>query len=802
MPTSVVTGGAGFLGSHLCEALLERGQRVICFDNLVVSTLENIDHLRDDGFTFVNHDVIEPITVDESVDFVYHLAALASPLDYLRMPLHSLKTGSYGTHHALGLAKWKRARFLLASTSEVYGDPQVHPQPETYWGHVNPIGPRGVYDEAKRYAEALTMAYHRQQGVDTAIVRIFNSILADEQILYDDGRELRREKVSDLAARLAPHAVAAGFVPGSAPTSLALLDSGFSAALEYPLEGFAVPAFAQGCRLVSSPAVALIAHPTSDACFEIRTRYGRSVRVTGSHSVFVEGPDREPLAREVKDLRPGDRIAIARRIEVPERDRTEVRMLDAWAYAEGDPWRLSIESPGLGSAAWQQRYDLFGLLVAEQRNNGPNWRNGAWTKLVRMRATDRVPLPVLRRLSLPLPSQARVRLRSSGGSASLPATIRLTDEVLWLLGLWVAEGSWHESAGNAFLTISGEEQLLARAAAIIEREFGLHVMRAHAGAAGSASIFVHSELLLRLMEFLGFGHPAKRIPGWILGLPLHRLKWFLEGFREGDGVHSGKKLEEGIRHEFSTVHDELKDDLIVLFARFGLVASVGSYETTLRGKTGDRRYPFWRLTLPHVSPWSPLDWDTGVEQRLQSRCSGDIVWAPIREILEVEPTALVYDFSVPELENFWAGTGVLAHNTYGARMRANDGRAIPTFLRQALEGKPVTVFGDGSQTRSFCYVDDLIRGVVLLAESDEHLPVNLGNPDEKTLLELAETIIRLTGSSSEIVFEALPVDDPQVRQPDITRAKQILGWEPEISLEDGLKRTIASLGHEAAVGSS
>jgi len=314
MPTSVVTGGAGFLGSHLCEALLTRGHRVICIDNLVVSSLENIEHLRGDAFYFVDHDVVEQIAVDEPVDFVYHLAALASPIDYLRMPLHSLKTGSYGTHNALGLAKFKRARFLLTSTSEVYGDPQVHPQPETYWGHVNPIGPRGVYDEAKRYAEALTMAYHRQQGVDTGIARIFN--------------------------------------------------------------------------------------------------------------------------------------------------------------------------------------------------------------------------------------------------------------------------------------------------------------------------------------------------------------------------------------------------------------------------------------------------------------------------------------------------------TYGAKMRPYDGRAIPTFLRQALEGKPVTVFGDGSQTRSFCYVDDLIRGLILLAESGEHLPVNLGNPDEKTLLELAETIIRLTGTSSEIVFEALPVDDPQVRQPDITRAKQLLGWEPEVELEEGLRRTIASLGHEAAVGSA
>jgi dTDP-glucose 4,6-dehydratase len=188
MPTSLVTGGAGFLGSHLCEALLQRGHRVVCVDNLVVSSLENINHLRDDAFTFLNHDVIEPIACDEPVDFVYHLAALASPIDYLRMPLHSLKTGSYGTHHALGLAKWKRSRFLLASTSEVYGDPEVHPQPETYWGNVNPIGPRGVYDEAKRYAEALTMAYLRQQGVDTAIVRIFNTF--GPRMRPNDGRAI------------------------------------------------------------------------------------------------------------------------------------------------------------------------------------------------------------------------------------------------------------------------------------------------------------------------------------------------------------------------------------------------------------------------------------------------------------------------------------------------------------------------------------------------------------------------------------------------------------------------------------
>jgi dTDP-glucose 4,6-dehydratase len=175
MATSLVTGGAGFLGSHLCDRLLAEGRHVICVDNLDTGSLENVEHIRTARFVFLQHDVTRHLEIDEPIDEVFHLASPASPIDYLRLPLHTLKVGSYGTHNALGLAKRHRARFLLASTSEVYGDPREHPQTEGYWGHVNPIGPRGVYDEAKRYAEALTMAYHRQQGVDTHIVRIFNT---------------------------------------------------------------------------------------------------------------------------------------------------------------------------------------------------------------------------------------------------------------------------------------------------------------------------------------------------------------------------------------------------------------------------------------------------------------------------------------------------------------------------------------------------------------------------------------------------------------------------------------------------
>ncbi len=175
MPRTLVTGGAGFLGSHLCDRLLEEGHEVICMDNLVTGSEDNITHLAGDRFQFIHHDVTQTIAVDGPLDYVLHFASPASPIDYLKLPIETLKVGSYGTHNALGLARAKKAVFLLASTSEVYGDPKVHPQEETYWGHVNPIGPRSVYDEAKRFAEALTVAYHRTHDVDTKIVRIFNT---------------------------------------------------------------------------------------------------------------------------------------------------------------------------------------------------------------------------------------------------------------------------------------------------------------------------------------------------------------------------------------------------------------------------------------------------------------------------------------------------------------------------------------------------------------------------------------------------------------------------------------------------
>ena len=188
MPRTLITGGAGFLGSHLSEYLLNKGHEVVCMDNLITGSKQNISGIKSGSFHFINHNVSEFIALDGDLDYILHFASPASPIDYLELPIQTLKVGALGTHNALGVAKAKNATFLLASTSEVYGDPLVHPQPEEYWGNVNPIGPRGVYDEAKRFAEAITMAYHRTHGVNTKIVRIFNTY--GPRMRINDGRAI------------------------------------------------------------------------------------------------------------------------------------------------------------------------------------------------------------------------------------------------------------------------------------------------------------------------------------------------------------------------------------------------------------------------------------------------------------------------------------------------------------------------------------------------------------------------------------------------------------------------------------
>ncbi|MBC8141750.1 MAG: GDP-mannose 4,6-dehydratase [Armatimonadetes bacterium] len=272
-------------------------------------------------------------------------------------------------------------------------------------------------------------------------------------------------------------------------------------------------------------------------------------------------------------------------------------------------------------------------------------------------------------------------------------------------------------------------------------------------------------------------------------LPLPRFKHFMEGYRVGDGTHSGKNV--GVKLNFVTVSEKLASDLTYALLRFGVVASLGKYTSRIKSRPG-KTYPFFSLTAQGLSSYDILTWDTGVSQRLNAGRFGDLVWATITAIEPVETTPMVYDFSVPDCENFVAGTGVLAHNTYGERMRLSDGRVVPNFVGQALRGDPITVYGTGQQTRSFCYVSDLLEGIYRLSMSEHGGPMNCGNPTERTMLEFAEEIKKATGSDSPIVFEPLPTaDDPKQRKPDISKAKEWLGWEPVVSLEEGLKRTIA-----------
>ena len=277
MPRAVVTGGAGFLGSHLCERLMEDGYDVVCLDTFLTGSPRNVEHLMErPGFRLVRADVSDYVHVTGPVDVVLHFASPASPLDYLRLPIHTLKVGSIGTLHTLGLAREKGARYLLASTSEVYGDPQTHPQPETYWGHVNPVGPRGVYDEAKRFAEALTMAYNRTHGVDTAIVRIFNTF--GERMRPDDGRAI---PTFIRQALLGEQITVAG--DGAQTRSICYIDD--------LVEGIV--------RLLHSdhPGPMNIGNPHEISVLDL-ARWIRDLAGSESDLTFVERPEDDPLVRQ------------------------------------------------------------------------------------------------------------------------------------------------------------------------------------------------------------------------------------------------------------------------------------------------------------------------------------------------------------------------------------------------------------------------------------------------------------------------------------------------------------------------
>jgi UDP-glucuronate decarboxylase len=759
----LVMGAAGFIGSHLCEFLLAQKCAVIGMDNFITGSADNLTSIRGNPeFQFVEHNVTEYVDLAGPIDWVLHFASPASPIDYLELPIQTLKVGALGTHNALGLAKAKSAKFLLASTSEVYGDPLVHPQREDYWGNVNPIGPRGVYDEAKRFAEAMTMAYHRYHGVDTRIVRIFNSIPADEFTLVFDGDDMYFGPIGEFADRI-EHRGLIG-------------------------HKLLVPAFdPETCRMSLRAVDAVIKHPIQTDVYEIKTRYGRIVRVTTDHSVFRRNKADRPEPIPVSELKIGDHIAIPAKLPVIERDLSDVLLVDRLIAAKPSVnlWDFVVSWPELRAVVDRRRREILTILRDSGRFRARLRNNQLGCAVRKYRHGSFLPLAVVRALGLAVPLDTRIRM-ARGGQVWLRNQLTVTDDVLWLLGFFMAEGYSSQTDHDSVLSWCSDTKYLDKAVAVLGEQFGVYVGRQAASPGRRPAITVHSKLLYWIFRDV-FEVLGAAIPPWVFQLPLTRLKWFLEGYREGDGTHSGQKM--GKELCFDTASERRARDLSMLLLRFGVVASIGRYETTFKKRYGERRFPFYRLTVCEVSNFDVLTWDNGLEQTLNAARTGDLVWAKVRSVTKSQTTPYVYDFSVPHAENFVAGNGVTCHNTHGPRMRLRDGRAIPAFMTQALTNAPLTVFGDGSQTRSFQYITDLVDGVWRLMHSTTNDPVNIGNPQEMTLLELAERIIRLTGSRSEIVFRPLPEDDPKVRQPDISRARSVLGWEPRVDTDEGLRRT-------------
>lgn len=766
MARILITGGAGFIGSHLCERFLDEGNEVICMDNLITGNADNIAHLfPNKRFSFIPQDVTNYIYVKGPLEAILHFASPASPIDYLELPIPTLKVGSLGTHKALGLAKEKGARFLLASTSEVYGDPLVHPQKEDYWGNVNPIGPRGVYDEAKRFAEAMTMAYHRAHQVETRIVRIFNSVLSDQPVILFNDNHLHIEPIGEYAerVRLAPDLPRTVLVPAFNPETL---------------------------RMELRPASALIKYPAHQDAFELRLRYGRSVKVTGDHSVFVRSADGHPVAKLVREIQAGEHVAIPAHLPVVEQDRAHLDLAQEIASSAGQPgelWQWVVRHPALTGEVEARREEIHTFLADSGRyRRTKNFRNTLVCTTRKWVRRGVLPLSVLHHLGLEVPEGAKFGPYGDS-NLWLPNRIPVTPDLLWLMGLYLAEGSEFGGKGVYFISLCSDLTYLERAKTILETHFRVRTGIIPYSPERGPSLYAHSKVLHYVFTCL-LGLRERRIPSWVMQLPLGRVKHFLEGFRCGDGTHSGKKL--GNELCFDTTSRELAIDLNYLLLRFGIVASFGHYSTTFRKRYGDRRFPFYRLTVCALDNFDILTWDQGVRQTLNAKRVGDLVWSQVLEVTPCLVTGSVYDFSVPGSENFVAGNGVCCHNTYGPRMRLKDGRVVPNFISQALKGEDLTVYGDGSQTRSFCYVSDLVEGITRLLRSDYDGPVNLGNPHEMSVLEFARRIIALTGSRSQIAFKPLPVDDPKVRQPDIGLARSLLGWEPRVLLDDGLQETI------------
>ncbi len=750
----LVTGGAGFLGAHLCQRLLEEGHEVLCVDNFFTGSKDNVLELLDNPhFELMRHDVTFPLYIE--VDEIYNLACPASPIHYQYDPVQTTKTSVHGAINMLGLAKRVKAKIFQASTSEVYGDPQIHPQPEHYWGHVNPIGIRSCYDEGKRCAETLFFDYHRQHKLRIKVARIFNSLTGDQKVIYFKKNVLFHETFAECYNRIS-----------------------------HDISGVEVPCFDPQGRMVLRPISAIWRHHVTKRGFIIKTTWGRSVKITEDHSLFTRDDNGQPRAVFGHELNLGDEIAVPAQLPFREKRLEPFSILEKLA-AIGLPVNVVSEYISEQCSCYEKQ------MRAWLSKQGVHSRQH-FSYVNRYRKGGCVPLPLWQEMEIP--DEVEYRIAPPFSSKLIKDRVEDIESLLWFLGFYLAEGCLiYNEKQDYQLLFSSNEKYLRKLINVIYSLFGIDTEIRWSGATRAPTVHLRSKVVVELItKVFGFGtalSTRKTIPTWILQLPKSQLVHFLQGFWEGDGNHDAKTT--GKMLIFNSSSPELIEQLVLLLGRFGIIGSVSKFKTRPH-KSSEKWFTAYRITVQGLNEYDILRLQE-VTQTLQVKTTADLAWGRVVSIEPFEINDYVYDFSVPEYENFIGGTyGICCHNTYGPKMHPADGRVVSNFIIQALNNEPITLYGDGSQTRSFCYVDDLIEAFVRLMNSPDEItgPINTGNPGEFTIRELAEKIIDLTGSRSPLEYRPLPADDPTQRQPDITLAREKLGWEPKISLEEGLKRTI------------
>jgi UDP-glucuronate decarboxylase len=742
----LVTGGAGFLGSHLCKRLIDEGNEVICLDNLYTGSKKNISKLLDnENFEFIRHDIVEPIRLE--VDEIYNLACPASPIHYQNNPVATIKTCVIGSINMLGLAKRIGAKILQASTSEVYGDPLEHPQTEEYFGNVNTLGPRANYDEGKRCAETLFSEYNRQHGVNTKIMRIFNSLTGDQNIVYFKNGVLKFGTFEDSYDDIYNN-----------------------------IESITVPCFDSNSKFVLRGISGVHKHKVTKRGYKLKLTWGKSVKLTEDHGVFTRDENGDPKEVFVKDVKVGDCIAVPNYLPVKE---IELKPFNIEDVIQGNCTYSYIVNDN--SLVYHK-----GLIKSYHDKNG---------------RTDGFPSYYKKIISNSVISKGLKKYFDINNiemdfdlycSRKINNKINNIDDFLWFLGFYLAEGCLVNKDGDHQLIFCSNVKYLEKLIGICEDLFGLKLNIYWDKFKNIPSVILRSKIIMDIVvNHFGFGDrlaKEKDIPNWVLQLPKNQLIHFLYGFWQGDGNHDAKTT--GSKLILNSSSKKMIDKFNFILSRFGIIGSTSEFYTRVR-KEDSREYKAYRITVQGLDTYDILKFNN-VSQCLQRKYTNDIQWASVVSSDEFNLVDEdVYDFSVPDLENFIGGDLVCCHNTYGPNMHPEDGRVVSNFIMQALNGEDITIYGDGSQTRSFCYVDDLIDGMIRIMNHDTGcIAFNIGNPNEITIKQLAEEIIDLTKSKSKIIYKDLPKDDPARRKPDISRATSVLKWEPLVDRKDGLKKTI------------